>query len=130
MSENIFFLLDDDDLNRSKDVDLSSIYRHLENTTFENDLQKEEESDNIIYSKFLNYQLNFNIKQLMLICEYYGVAKDIKVNKCKKEEIISTIIYYENNPKNNDTVEKRKKLWFYMSELKNDKMMKKYILWN
>ena len=30
---------------------------------------------------------------------------------------------------NKEIVLKRKKIWFYINELKKDKLMKKYILW-
>ena len=35
---------------------------------------------------------------------------------------------FETNYENQDIVSKRKNLWFYINELKNDKFMKKYIL--
>ena len=40
------------------------------------------------------------------------------------------IINFEGDVANEDIVTKRKMMWFYMEELKNDKYMKKYIvLW-
>ena len=72
-----------------------------------------------------NYELNFNVKQLLLICEYYG----LKMNKMKKQDIIEQIILYENNTDNIEMVIKRKELWYYMGELKNDKIMKRFVIW-
>ena len=79
--------------------------------------------------KMIHYSENCTIKDLYLICEYYGFLKDIKVNKCNKELIIQILVDFELNPANISIVNKRENLWFYINELKNDKFMKKYVLW-
>ena len=33
---------------------------------------------------FVDYQINYTVKQLLLICEYYGISKICKINKCTK----------------------------------------------
>ena len=98
-------------------------------------LLKEFESLNVLkpeddYSKMQDYDLNYTGKQLLLICEYYGISKGIKTNKFKKQEIIEQIIIFENDLNNFEIVGKRKQMWYYINELKNDKYMKKYIIWN
>ena len=65
----------------------------------------------------------------MKICEYYGIAKNIKASKCKKQDIVSTIIYFENSLENYDIVLKRHKMWAYMRELLEDPKMKRFLLW-
>jgi hypothetical protein len=80
-------------------------------------------------SKSIVYDMNYNIKQLTRICEYYGISKDIKINKLKKDDIINILLDFEENPLNIDIVYKRQQLWYFMSELKNDNFMKKYIIW-
>jgi hypothetical protein len=65
----------------------------------------------------------------LLICEYYGIAKDLKTNKCNKEEIIVVLVSFENNPENNAIVLRRQQMWYYINNLKADKFMKKYVLW-
>ena len=82
------------------------------------------------YSKIQDYDLNYTGKQLLLICEYYGISKGIKTNKLKKQEIIEQIIIFENDFTNFEAVGKRHQMWYYMNELKNDKYMKKYVIWN
>ena len=52
------------------------------------------------------------------------------MTKCNKEEIINTIVLFESNPDNYNISCRRKKCWFYINELKNDRFMKKFILWN
>jgi len=94
-----------------------------------------EPKDNLSYilTEFLSdddivqdYEM-LNVKQLTQICEYYGLGKNIKP-KSKKLEIVHMIMYFENLSINYLIVNRRKKLWFYMNELKNDKYMKKFIL--
>ena len=75
------------------------------------------------------YKINYTVKELLLICEYYGIAKEIKVNKCNKEEIILILVNYENNPINNTIVLRRHEMWYCINKLKEDKFMKKYIIW-
>ena len=65
----------------------------------------------------LYYNEKYKLKDLMKICEYYGIAKNVKASKCKKQDIISTIIYFENSLDNYDIVLKRHKMWAYMTEL-------------
>lgn len=92
-----------------------------------NEIQNNEEicKHDSIFQEMHNYELNFSIRQLSFICEYY----EIKItNKIKKIEMIELIIFYENNPDNIDTVIRRKEMWFYLNELKNDKKLKKYII--
>jgi hypothetical protein len=69
------------------------------------------------------------VKDLLLICEYYGVAKELKTNKCSKDVIVQFLVDFESKPINIELVFKRQNLWFYMDELKKDKLMKKYVLW-
>lgn len=80
-------------------------------------------------SEFLNYNENYTIKDLILISDYYGFTKQLKQNKSNKELIIQSLLIFETNPENILLVNKRKKMWFYINELKNDKFMKKYIIW-
>jgi len=77
----------------------------------------------------LYYNQEYNVKDLLKICEYYGIDKNIKSSKCKKQDIISTIIYFESLPKNYEIVQKRNLMWAYMNELINDQKMKKYLIW-
>lgn len=77
----------------------------------------------------LYYNEEYKLKDLMKICEYYGIAKNVKASKCKKQDIISTIIYFENCLDNYDIVLKRHKMWAYMKELLEDPKMRMFLLW-
>jgi hypothetical protein len=69
------------------------------------------------------------IKELMKICEYYDLAKNVKNAKCKKQDIVTTIVFFEAQLENKEIVNKRNKMWAYMKELTMDQKMKPYILW-
>jgi hypothetical protein len=78
----------------------------------------------------LYYNQEYTVKDLLKICEYYGIEKNIKSSKCKKQDIISTIVYFESVPSNYGIVKTRNIMWAYMSELMNNTKMKKYVIWN
>ena len=79
--------------------------------------------------QMINYRENYTLKELLLICEYYGFAKELKNNKYNKEQIIEYLVLFESDNNYSDIVFKRQNMWFYINELKNDKFMKKFILW-
>ena len=126
MSENIFFNFMDDDTDSDVDLDLNV-------TNISHDINDDINDNTIInmdnmYPEIVNYKINFTIKQLMQICEYYGISKNMKLAKANKDEIINNIVLFENNPDNYSIVIKRKLLWYYIEELKSDKFMKKFVL--
>jgi hypothetical protein len=86
--------------------------------------------DDDMYTEMVHYDMNFTVKQLLLICDYYGLMKDVKTNKMKKQDVIEQILLFENNMENYEVVIRRKELWYYLNELKNDKIMKKFVIWN
>jgi hypothetical protein len=133
--ENISFFINDNveqTDNYEKEMDINEIL----NTEYISEyIFKEEEEESLYYTKFLHYDINYKVNQLLRICEYYGIkyygtSKDIRINKCNKSDVLNTLIIYENKIENQERVNKRKKLWHYINELKNDKFMKKYVLWN
>jgi hypothetical protein len=96
---------------------------------FMNEIEKSNLNDNLIIPNIINYYENYTLKELLLICEYYGFAKHIKSNKLNKQEIIDFLLSFETDETNSDIVFKRQNMWFYINELKSDKFMKKFILW-
>ena len=70
------------------------------------------------------------VKDLLKICNYYGIDKSVKASKCKKTDIISTILYFESLPENVELVEKRNRMWAYIKELLNDSKMKQFVIWS
>ena len=117
---NISFFLDEDE-NTNLEKNVSS----FDMTTFLQQI----ENDDLMIPNIIHYHENFTIKELLLICDYYGISKELKTNKCKKDIIVEVLANFESKFENIDIVSKRKTLWFYINELKNDKFMKKYLLW-
>ena len=129
-SQNITFFLDEPEeitTELDRDFDINNVLQEIEsNEIYDNELNLHED---LKLPQLINYQENFTIKELLLICEYYGFAKELKTKKYNKEEIIHFLVEYELDPLNSDIVYRRQNMWFYMNELKNDKFMKKYLLW-
>ena len=75
------------------------------------------------------YNEKYTIKDLMKICCYYGIDKNIKASKCKKQDIVATIVFYEGQSENVNVVKQRHTMWAYMTELSLDPKMRMYLLW-
>ena len=68
---------------------------------------------------------SLNVRQLLRIQDFYNIPKTKK-----KGEMVANIIAFESDLANIEIVLKRKKLWTYMRELKDDKCMKQYVFWD
>jgi len=136
-NENISINIDDNFLsldnnnNDSIENELNTILKEIndESIGINSELYYNSLLESDIMTKSLDYHMNYNVKQLMLICDYYGLLREVKNNKFKKQEIIALIVDFEENIENALVVYKRKQLWYFINELKNDKFTKKYILW-
>jgi len=96
---------------------------------FISEMENNEFNDDLTVPKMINYHENFTVKELLLICDYYGFAKELKTNKCNKDQIIEILVSFESDLNNSNIVFKRQNMWFFINELKNDKFMKKFLLW-
>ena len=81
-------------------------------------------NDDELCVAILEYETNYNVKQLQLICEYYS----IKTMRLKKNELIVQILLFENSLENVEIVAHRREMWNYMNELKKDKVLKRFLL--
>jgi hypothetical protein len=143
---NIYFLLEESNGSNEKEEEGTKTEKMIQNIWFE--LDKLDNCDINSYSVsyddqsmyYLNkeiygndeiyYDQEYTVKDLLKICQYYGMDKHIKSAKCKKYVIISSIVYFESLPENVELVQKRHKMWDYIMELNNDPKMKKYVIWN
>ena len=120
---HIYFSFDDnpndDDVCCNGDI-INELMDEVSNVQVDTDL---------LFPYMISYSENSTVKELLLICDYYGFAKELKANKCNKGQIIQILVDFEINPLNSDIVYKRRTVWFYANELKNDKFMKKFVLW-
>ena len=82
--------------------------------------------DNEFCARELDYKLNYTVKHLTSIMDYYGIKK-VKLNR---DMMINKILEFEINKDNIQIVERRKLLFNYMAELKNDNYFRKYIIYN
>jgi hypothetical protein len=149
INDNIIFFFEEKEeyekteekINNIQEENETSIIDNILNEVVDEDWNKEFTSFNdtleLMYFKDrefygddeLYYNQEYNVKDLLKICQYYGIDKNIKSSKCKKQDIISTIIYFESLPENYAIVQKRNLMWAYMNELVNDQKMKKYLIW-
>jgi hypothetical protein len=129
--ENILMNIDDSSIKDIGDIgdydgdELEMILKEIDDSSSDYNFNTE----TLLTVKLIDYDTNYSVKQLLLICDYYGLLKEVKMNKFKKQELILFLLDFEENMENSLIVYKRKQLWYFMDELKNDKFMKKYILW-
>ena len=129
---NISYFFNDDDNNFSGEEGLLELMKEFEDMEIKKVIDNTSSGnieDDFLYAEIQNYTDNYTVKQLMQICDYYGISKDIKIFKCKKMELVNYLLIFENDKINFDLVMKRKQLWHYIEELKNDKYMKRFLLW-
>ena len=79
--------------------------------------------DDMIAMEF-EYKENYTKKQLEKIADYYQISK----RKKRKQELIEEIVIFEKDISNYNITERRKTLWFYMSEIKNDNYLSKFLI--
>jgi hypothetical protein len=123
MSEDIAisYYIEEIEKNDDNNLNIDEFMNELENIELEN--------NDLLVPNMVNYHENYTVKELLLICEYYGFAKELKNYKFNKDQIIEFLVAFESDQNNSDIVFKRQNMWFYINELKNDKFMKKFLLW-
>ena len=142
LNENISFFLKEKESDEMSEHELEKMIQELDeeiNSEYICD-QKDINNKNIDLEYFINkdfynndelyYNEEYSVKELLKICNYYGIDKNIRTSKCKKQDIISTIIYFESLSENYLLVQQRNLMWAYMTELFNEPKMKKYVIWN
>lgn len=86
---------------------------------------KEDHLFNNILEKQLNYEENYTKKELEMIADYYEISK----RKKTKAILTQDIVLFETDPTNFEITEKRKLMWFYFDEIKNDRYFRKFIIY-
>ena len=126
-SENICFFLSDTAENQTDEGDINNLLNEFYSKDFE--MENDSNMDDINFSLLVDYSENNTVKQLMRICEYYNISKELKLTKPKKIDIVNAILIFENDYDNKEIVRKRKQMWHYIEELRNDKFMKQFVFW-
>lgn len=136
-NSNIFFLLEEKE-QTDTNVDLDQLLNEMNITNVNTDINLSTNNDSLLYYIEKNvfsgedeiyYNEKYTIKDLMKICNYYGIDKNIKSSKCKKQDIVSTIVFFEGQSENTEIVNRRHNMWAYMTELTADPKMRMYLLW-
>jgi hypothetical protein len=121
---NIRYTLEDNHVNKKLSYD------EIKNNVNEQEKNIVNNSDyiNDFYSQILleeqEYDENYTKKQLEMIADYYSISK----RKKRKHELIENIVEFENKIEHMEIVEKRKLLWFYIQEIKNDNYLNKFLI--
>ena len=103
----------------------SSFSSHLTNST--NDNSDCDSEENIIQHTILEmeYSTKYNVKGLAQIMDYYELSR----KNMRKDEMIQMIIMYETDPTNIKIVNRRRRMYNYINELKRDKYFNRFILY-
>jgi hypothetical protein len=96
--------------------------------------EPDRESNDIIFDDFMLpeidnnnlFQDEPNFKELTKIFSYYGIPK----NKMVKYEMLQVLALFETDILNRAIVERRRRLWKNIKELKNDSFFSKYIIFD
>jgi hypothetical protein len=130
---NITFLLEEQeqDLEKKQEQETNETFTFFDLEQIDSSLNHAHYNNDDSYCsavKMVDYNLNYTVKGLLHIGEYYGIAKNLKACKLNKEQIIEAIIMFESIPENYEIVLRRQKMWHFMNELNKDKFMRKFIL--
>ena len=136
---NISYKIYENNKDNNKDNNLDNYYNghHVNDDKQDNNGIKFDDLINDIKNSICNdhklaletdYNTNYNVKQLKQIITYYEIQLDKR--NLKKKELINEIIIFELDNDNKNIVNKRKQLWFYMKQLKDDKCLNKFILFD
>jgi hypothetical protein len=79
--------------------------------------------NNIIWEE-QDYMDNYTRKELDRIADYYNISK----RKKKKLKLVEHIVAFENDFLNENIVNHRKLLWFYMEQIKCDNYLSKFLI--
>jgi len=126
----IKLLNSDLELKEKTDVTYENLIENvnIENDKIEIDYQQDLWEDENLANQFITQQFYYNdtftLKELYHIANYYDISK----RKKKKCELIDDIITFELDDENSELVEQRKRLWFYVNEIKNDNYLSKFII--
>jgi len=134
INENITFFLKEKDNNKTNNDEIQQMMEELNQHINASELKHWiinddiEEDINPFFDGALSLYKECTIKDLLKICNYYGIEKNMKLLKSKKQQIIHALIYFESLPENFEIVQKRYRMWSCITELLNDSKMKKYII--
>ena len=123
-NENVNYVVDEM-TDSPSDLDLYTFLTDFEKMDVDVSSSHMEPSGDYFLAQMSEYDLNYTLKQLGMIYEYYNIGK---IAKLKKADIIQAIVVFEHDGENCEIVMRRQQLWHYLEELKSDKYMKRFVL--
>jgi len=120
-NENVNYVIDEM-MDDAPDLDLNSFLTDFEKMDVNVNV---EPSGDYFLAQMSEYDLNYTLKQVGMIYEYYNIGK---ITKLKKADIIQAIVVFEHDAENCEVVMRRQQLWHYLEELKADRFMKRFVL--
>tara|TARA_B100000674_G_C37729882_1_gene863842 strand:+ start:294 stop:686 length:393 start_codon:yes stop_codon:yes gene_type:complete len=128
MNKNLTYTLNEKLNENKKQIDYETLKTEIMNTeTKENNTDEESMQEYIL----LSYEYEEYLKKdLDKIAEYYDIPRKIENSRKKKrkDELIQDIILFELDEFNSELVNRRKLLWFYLEEIKNDNYLRKFLI--
>ena len=120
-NENVNYVVDEM-MDGTTDLDLYTFLTDFEKMDVPSHA---EPSGDYFLAQMSEYDLNYTLKQLGMIYEYYNIGK---ITNLKKADIIQAIVVFEHDVENYEILMRRQQLWHYLEELKADKFMKRFVL--
>jgi hypothetical protein len=127
MFENVSYDIEENG-NPNKSVDIAELMAEIDE---KHDIVKDKKRINGMpsdtsFAMELEYNINHTVKSLGQILDYYDISK----RKMRKDEMVQMLIMFEDAPENTEIVGRRKRMWSYVDELKDDTYFSKYILFS
>ena len=97
--ENITFILEKDEQHDENQVNIDNLMSEFNDIKMAQKIYNEEEVDDM-YATITDYDENYTTKQLLQICEYYGLIKEIRTAKGKRLDVIGALVMFESNSEN------------------------------
>ena len=126
MNNNISFSLVDANISEKKENNITyeNLLEKVNNET--KDFNKDDYNMDDYIALELDYSENYTKKDLEKIADYYQISK----RKKRKSELIEDIVLFEKDLSNQEIVNRRKTMWFYMEEIMNDNYLSKFLIFN
>ena len=121
-----YSLIDDSAIN--KKISLDELKTNVCQAEEKYNEQKQGDLEMEIYNNIIfeeqDYMDNYTRKELDRIADYYNISK----RKKKKLQLVEEIVAFENDFINDEIVNQRKLLWFYVEQIKCDNYLSKFLI--
>ena len=125
MKENVSYDIEENS-SPTESIDIAELIAEIDE---KHDIVKDKKRvtgmpSDISFALEIEYNTNYTVKSLGQILDYYEISK----RKLRKDEMVQMLIMFEEDPENIEIVERRKRMWSHVGELKEDKYFSKFII--